>query len=151
MTPRSRARSRAHLAAGASYWKTCIPRELVVDGASLSDEDARFWSEVYTLGLGEFFYRNGIDPTGRASFRARSGAPAPAGRSAGSVGTHRFFCGVAGRTPSVSHEVLKAAGEAHELLSIGRVEWEWVRRSATVAGEPLARRLAAAWTRSWAR
>jgi hypothetical protein len=37
----------------------------------------------------------------------------------------------------VSHEVLKAAGESHELLSIGRREWEWVRRSATVAGGAL--------------
>ena len=126
----------AHLAAGTSYWKTCIPRELVVDGASLSEEDARFWSDVYTLGLGEFFYRNGIDPTGRASFRAGSGAAPPPPEAREAAGPTLLLWG-GGKDSVVSHEALKAAGESHELLSIGRPEWEWVRRSATVAGGAL--------------
>ena len=125
----------AHLAAGTSYWKTCIPRELVVEGALLSDEDARFWSAVYTLGMGEFFYRNGIDPTGRASFRAASGS-APAAAAHPATGPTLLLWG-GGKDSVVSHEVLAAAGEAHELLFVGRSEWEWVRRSAAVARRPL--------------
>ena len=70
-----------HLAAGTSYWKTRIPRELVVDDASISADDAQFWNAVYTLGLGEFFYRNQIDPTGRASFRESSGSDPPGPRN----------------------------------------------------------------------
>jgi hypothetical protein len=126
----------AHLAAGTSYWKTCIPSELVVEGASLSDDDARFWSQVYTQGLGEFFYRNGIDPNGRASFRAASGSALPAAAAREATGPTLLLWG-GGKDSAVSHEILKAAGEAHELLSIGRPEWEWVRRSAAVAGVTL--------------
>jgi hypothetical protein len=37
----------------------------------------------------------------------------------------------------VSHEILRASGEAHELLSIGRSDWTWVQRSAAVAGAVL--------------
>ncbi len=131
-----------HLAGGTSYWKTCIPRELVVEGAALSDDDARFWSAVYTKGLGEFFYRNGIDPTGRAVFRATDASIAPVeGRVA--TGPALLLWG-GGKDSVVSHEVLASAAEAHELLSIGRSDWPWVRRSAEVAGSPLhvvARRL----------
>jgi UDP-N-acetyl-alpha-D-muramoyl-L-alanyl-L-glutamate epimerase len=127
----------AHLAAGTSYWKTCVPRELVVEGASLTGDDARFWSEVYTLGLGEFFYRNGIDPSGRAVFRAASGSDLPAAKARDAAPGPTFLLWGGGKDSVVSHEVLKAAGEAHELLSIGRPEWEWVRRSATLAGVAL--------------
>ena len=127
----------AHLAAGTSYWKTCIPRELVVEGASLSDDDARFWSEVYTLGLGEFFYRNGIDPNGKASFRAASGSSLPPATARDAAAGPTLLLWGGGKDSVVSHEVLKAAGEAHELLSIGRREWEPVRRSAAVAGGAL--------------
>jgi hypothetical protein len=123
----------AHLAAGTSYWKTCIPRELVLEDASLSEDDTRFWSAVYTLGMGEFFYRNGIDPTGRASFRAASGSALPAVAARPATGLTLLLWG-GGKDSVVSHEVLKAAGEAHEMLFIGRPEWEWVRRSAAVAG-----------------
>lgn len=125
-----------HLAAGTSYWKTCIPRDLVVENATLSGEDAQFWNAVYTLGLGEFFYRNRIDPTGRASFHADAGGDRPRVRAPRASGPQFLLWG-GGKDSVVSHEVLKAAGEAHELLSIGRPDWEWVRRSADVAGERL--------------
>jgi hypothetical protein len=126
----------AHLAAGTSYWKTCIPSELVVEGASLSDEDARFWTDVYTLGLGEFFYRNGIDPTGRAVFRSAPGTTLPVARARDSAGPTLLLWG-GGKDSVVSHEVLEVAREEHELLTVGRPEWEWVRRSAAVAGRTL--------------
>jgi len=44
----------------------------------------------------------------------------------------------------VSHEVLAEAGEAHDLIAIGLPGWEWIDRSAAVAGQRLhvvARRL----------
>jgi len=124
-----------HLAAGTSYWKTCIPRELVAENAELSDEDAELWNAVYTLGLGEFFYRNQIDPSGRVSFHATAGArrsPEPVRRARGPA----LLLWGGGKDSVVSHEVLAASREPHELLSIGRSDWEWVKRSAAVAGAP---------------
>ena len=67
-----------HLAGGTSYWKTCIPRSLALEGASLSPEDAAFWNEIYTKGMGEFFFRNAIDPTGHVAFPEVRGASGPA-------------------------------------------------------------------------
>jgi len=132
----SRALLGLHLAAGTSYWKTSIPKELVVEDTALSGDDASLWTAVYTLGLGEFFYRNEIDPTGRASFQAASGQEQPTVAAAPSTGPTLLLWG-GGKDSVVSHEILEAAGEAHELLSIGRTDWEWVKRSAAVAGRPL--------------
>ena len=125
-----------HLAAGTSYWKTCIPRDLAVENASLSGDDATFWNAVYTLGLGEFFYRNQIDPTGRASFRATPGHVLPPAPARPAKGPSLLLWG-GGKDSVVSHEILESAGETHELLSIGRTDWEWVRRSAAAAGNVL--------------
>jgi hypothetical protein len=125
-----------HLAAGTSYWKTCIPQGLVVENASLSEEDAEFWTAVYTQGLGEFFYRNQIDPVGRASFRAAAGSDRPGASARPASGPALLLWG-GGKDSVVSHEVLEAAGRSHELLSIGRSDWEWVTRSARVADAPL--------------
>jgi len=125
-----------HLAAGTSYWKTCIPRELSWSGATLAGEDARFWSAVYTQGMGEFFYRNQIDPTGRVSFRASSAMAAPPAGAPTASGPSLLLWG-GGKDSVVSHEVLAAAGEVHELLSIGRPDWDWVRRSAAASGRAL--------------
>lgn len=132
----ARALAGLHLAAGTSYWKASLPRELVIHDAALSGEDAAFWSDVYTLGLGEFFYRNQLDPTGRVAFRATPGpAAAPAATRAANGPSLLLWGG--GKDSAVSHEVLRTSGEAHELLSIGGADWEWVRRSAEVAGSTL--------------
>ena len=131
-----------HLAAGTSYWKTCIPASIEIRNASLSNEDAAFWSRVYTAGLGEFFYRNEIDPTGRASFPA-SGASTPVRPRQSAAGPALLLWG-GGKDSVVSHEVLAEAHEPHDLITIGRPGWAWVQASAGIAGKPLhvvARRL----------
>lgn len=46
-----------------SYWKiTCSPTVRVLCGA-LTDDQCKWWKKLYFGGLGEFFYRNGIDTT----------------------------------------------------------------------------------------
>jgi UDP-N-acetyl-alpha-D-muramoyl-L-alanyl-L-glutamate epimerase len=124
-----------HLAAGTSYWKTCIPREVEIAGAQLGADDAEFWTTVYTHGLGEFFYRNELDPTDRIVFRDAGGtaSSAPVTHARGPA----LLLWGGGKDSAVSHEVLALAGEPHELLSVGRANWTWVRRAAEVAGAPL--------------
>jgi UDP-N-acetyl-alpha-D-muramoyl-L-alanyl-L-glutamate epimerase len=61
-----------------SYWKAfCSPRFVV--HRSLPDEDAvQWWKKLYYLGLGEFFYTNGIHTTIRDFMQIESGGfPAP--------------------------------------------------------------------------
>lgn len=51
-----------HLILGISYWKFhCAPR--IRMPYALAEEEARFWNIVYQKGLGEFFYRNKLNPS----------------------------------------------------------------------------------------
>ncbi|MBQ1193469.1 MAG: hypothetical protein IIX45_05050 [Lachnospiraceae bacterium] len=43
-----------------SYWKICCPKNVLVYGYKLSNDQIKWWKELYYLGLGEYFYTNGI-------------------------------------------------------------------------------------------
>lgn len=46
-----------------SYWKaTCSP-EVVIHAGELSATELQWWRETWVMGLGEFWYKNQIDPT----------------------------------------------------------------------------------------
>ncbi|MDR1495128.1 MAG: hypothetical protein LBI29_03810 [Rickettsiales bacterium] len=49
-----------HLAAGISYYKLFISREIEVRTTKLSEEQAEFFNNFYRNGLGEFSYKNNI-------------------------------------------------------------------------------------------
>lgn len=56
-----------HLVLGVSYYKLFCPPQFQTD-IMLSNEQASFWNTLYTDGLGEFLYRNAIDPKTIAQF-----------------------------------------------------------------------------------
>lgn len=43
-----------------SYWKIACPPKVIVSAGPLTDAQVRWWKDLYFLGLGEFFYTNGI-------------------------------------------------------------------------------------------
>lgn len=43
-----------------SYWKICCPKNVVIRCGLLGGGEQRWWKKQYFAGLGEFFYRNGI-------------------------------------------------------------------------------------------
>ena len=45
----------------AHFWKATLAPEIVIRAGKLSSEQAAFWENLYTEGLGEFFYVNQID------------------------------------------------------------------------------------------
>ncbi len=53
---------------GISYWKLYAVKEIVLPTITLSQKEAQFWYTIYTIGLGEFYYRNGIDLNEYVSF-----------------------------------------------------------------------------------
>lgn len=56
-----------HLILGISYYKLyCPPR--IVTSFQLSRDQANFWNVVYKKGLGEFLYRNNLNPKHLAKF-----------------------------------------------------------------------------------
>ncbi len=50
-----------HMILGISYYKLYCPTSVKVP-YELSKKEADFWNTVYQKGLGEFFYRNNLDP-----------------------------------------------------------------------------------------
>ncbi len=63
-----RALQALHVIGGISYYKTCLPKKIELRNQKLSEPESTFWKTVYENGLGEFFFRNNIDPTGIVNF-----------------------------------------------------------------------------------
>ncbi len=57
-----------HMIGGISYYKTCLPKKIVVRSGDLTLNQTKFWNTVYEHGLGEFFFRNDIDFRGLIKF-----------------------------------------------------------------------------------
>jgi hypothetical protein len=60
------------IALGISYYKLSPTTHIVVMSGALDTDMEIFWNKFYTHGLGEFFYRNDIDPRGLALFSSDS-------------------------------------------------------------------------------
>ncbi|MBX3724730.1 MAG: endonuclease domain-containing protein [Xanthomonadales bacterium] len=105
-----------HLVAGVSYFKAAVPPVIEVHGAAPAPGLADLLESVYTDGLAEFAWRNGIDLRGRVRFpRGDQAGPAPAlhlpRSSLVAIG--------GGKDSLVSIELLRAAGEAMTLVHVG--------------------------------
>jgi hypothetical protein len=72
-----------HLIAGVSYYKAAVPPALVIEGEPIDPGTAALMEEVYTHGLGEFAYRNGLDLRGRIRFPSSESPPLPRQRGRG--------------------------------------------------------------------
>ncbi|THD09635.1 UDP-N-acetyl-alpha-D-muramoyl-L-alanyl-L-glutamate epimerase [Metallibacterium scheffleri] len=67
-----------HLLAGVSYYKAGVAPELRIDGAGVDAATLDLLRAVYTHGLAEFAYRNGLDLRGRMHWRVQSAAASAA-------------------------------------------------------------------------
>lgn len=111
-----------HVFAGVSYYKTSLPRTIEV-GHPVSPADAAFFQTVYEKGLGELFFKNGIDPKGIVSFEPNmeggvSLSPTKAGNA--SKKKLRVLCPFGGGKDSVvTAMLLKEAGHDVTLLRVG--------------------------------
>jgi hypothetical protein len=121
-----------HLVAGVSYYKTAAPERIAVDTGRLSERRARFLTDVYVQGLGEYAFRNGIDVASRVRFAGDPAAdPEPVvlgrtGRSLVPVG--------GGKDSVVALETMRGAGADVTLFSVG--DATPIAETARVAGLP---------------
>ncbi|HCM52036.1 TPA: hypothetical protein DIS56_02795 [Candidatus Saccharibacteria bacterium] len=58
--------------AGASYYKTYLPPQIVIEKGELDAQGADFFAKTYQKGLGEFFYSNNLDPNYIVDFPANT-------------------------------------------------------------------------------
>lgn len=95
-----------HLILGISYWKIYCPFE-IIHPYTLTESQAMFWNTIYTIGLGEFYYKNQIDFTHFKLFTGQTAASTPQHITS----QQRALVGVGGGKDSiVSVEILKSAG-----------------------------------------
>ena len=58
--------------AGVSYYKMYLAPEIVINKGQLDQFSADFFSKTYQRGLGEFFYKNNLNPLTKVDFPANS-------------------------------------------------------------------------------
>ena len=63
-----------------SYWKIACPPRVTVFAGSLTREQILWWKDLYYLGLGEFFYTNGIHADPEHFMELICEGPEPEGR-----------------------------------------------------------------------
>lgn len=63
-----------------SYWKIACPPRVTVFAGSLTREQILWWKDLYYLGLGEFFYTNGIHADPEHFMELICEGPEPKGR-----------------------------------------------------------------------
>lgn len=122
-----------HLIAGVSYYKAAAPETLVIDSYGIDADTARFLTDIYENGLGEFAYRNGLSLRGRIRFPAAGSAS----QDADSLGLdHHALVAIGGGKDSlVSIESLRRMGIAQTVTWIGAAPL--IRSCAERTGLPL--------------
>jgi hypothetical protein len=119
----------AHLTFGVSYYKAFCPRNVVAH--PLPAAAGRFWDTLYSEGMGEFYFRNGIDPTDRVRFPRGEAESARAAHRAPSRERALVLVG-GGKDSVVAREVLRHAGVECDAFSLGSAPW--IERSAAAMG-----------------
>jgi hypothetical protein len=116
---------------GLSYWKAACPTAIVAPTV-FDDDDASYWNEVFTFGLGEFFFRNALSPRDRFHL-VGAGAPHTR-RAAPPLGRGALVLVGGGKDSAVSTEVARLLGSPTSLLSVGAPPW--IRSAAAASGFP---------------
>ncbi len=124
-----------HMLGGVSYYKTCLPKNIVVRTGDLSRRQAAFFESVYENGLGEFFFKNNIDFRDLIHFpsadKETPDIQPPQGKA-----HKRILVPIGGGKDSlVTAELLKKAGHAVTLLRMG--SHPLITELAKIAGLPL--------------
>ncbi len=118
-----------HWTAGVSYYKTAAPR--FVEGDPCPPGVARLLEAIYSEGLGEFAFTNGLATLPRPTFPTRETAiahPSPRGNG-------RVLVPIGGgKDSAVALEIVRRSGSELSLFSVG--DAGPIARTAAVAGLP---------------
>ncbi len=94
-----------------SYWKIACPPKVIVSAGPLTQAQIQWWKELYYLGLGEFFYTNGITTNSDDFMELVSDGQELAGRNIPSSARNGCLIPVGGGKDSAcTIEMLKKTG-----------------------------------------
>lgn len=117
-----------HRVFGVSYFKAALPAR--IEAKPVTDADADFWDTVYTEGMGEFYYRNGLSPLGKASFPRTSETMFRHESAKPAENTLVLIGG--GKDSSLVADIVLSSGVPAVALSLGTSVW--MTTSAEAAG-----------------
>ncbi len=106
-----------HIMLGISYWKF-YPSFIVRQPYQLTKPQANFWNTVYKKGLGEFFYRNALDPKISPKFSFEN-TTQPIPTSSSKLLTSSLVGIGGGKDSIVTAELLKEAGFDFDSFFVG--------------------------------
>ena len=126
------------LALGTSYWKMRCAPQIEIRGFALNEKQAAFWNQVYTQGLGEFFFKNQIDFRGLVEFPSEERIERTAASATSHFAVRDSRCLVpvgGGKDSLVSVELLRERDFDFELftLSTSRIQEQVME----VVGKPV--------------
>lgn len=102
-----------------SYWKAACPPIIEVQAGSLSAEQIDWWKWLMINGMGEFFFQNQIDFTGKEFLKIISSGNKEFNCVAGNSRKSEFLTLIGGGKDSVvTTEFLKSSGEKQNLLLV---------------------------------
>lgn len=107
-----------HLSGGASYYKAYCPPVIEVKSGQLNAEQAEFWNNLYTYGLGQFFYENQLDFRGLVQFPVTSAQPAAPAPSQPHIPKRALVPFGGGKDSIVTTELLRTAGVEQTLFRL---------------------------------
>jgi len=120
-----------HRAFGVSYFKAALPER--IEARPVPAAEAAFWNLLYTEGLGEFYYRNGLSPLGKAAFPETAEARSVLSGNQAGAGSLVLIGG--GKDSALVADIVAGSGTPAAALALG--DSHWMRRSAAAAGLPL--------------
>ena len=104
--------------AGVSYYKTYLPDRIELNKGSLDESQKGFFAKTYRKGLGEFFYRNQLDPNQSVHFPVNNSASPKPIRMINLRGNLLPIGG--GKDSVVAAEILSAEGEDFATWTVGQ-------------------------------
>lgn len=122
-----------HLMGGISYYKAYCPTKMVIKTGELNEQQAEFWNNLYTKGLGEFFYQNQIKFDGLVNFSGKVQAGAVGAVKELNFSDKALLPVGGGKDSLVSAEILMGGGIDFDLFSLR--DSDPIRETAEILGK----------------
>jgi UDP-N-acetyl-alpha-D-muramoyl-L-alanyl-L-glutamate epimerase len=108
------------IALAPSYYKLSPTPRIVSEHLAISPAAKEFWKKFFTLGLGEYLYRNDIDPSFVGEFESNQGSQTLQSRIAFASSDRALVPMGGGKDSIVTVEAIRALGLEAEIVTIGR-------------------------------
>jgi UDP-N-acetyl-alpha-D-muramoyl-L-alanyl-L-glutamate epimerase len=109
---------------GVSYYKAALP--VCIKGPCISEDEALFWNLLYGEGMGEFYFRNGLDIPDRVGFEALASKTEVHSRAtlcSQTLPERALVLIGGGKDSALVAEIVQTSGVEAQALALGNSDW----------------------------